>query len=199
MSRLLTPKERAAITARYQQVANASQVAREFGVDEKTVRRIAGASKPNRADIHARACARAVRAARRSLARRIESVDMYLLNAVDANARVPGTIGLEPRDFSAVLNAQSNLTARLLDTQERIERRQQARLTRERTRAEIEFLKARTAAIDGLASALAGATDEELATVQTILDRAKKRGLSPGTASGTSAPQSGDDPSDEPR
>lgn len=177
MAKHLTPDERAALVARYEETANASQVAREFGVNEKTVRRIAGASKPNKAALHARACERAVRDARRSLARRITSVDMYLMNSVgDEDAKVPGVIGLEPRDFAAVLNAQSNLTARLREVDEHVDRKRQSRLTRDKTRAEIAFLKARTEAISGLSSALQGATDEELATVAAIIERARRRG-----------------------
>lgn len=202
MARHLSPAERAAIVARYDETANASQVAREFGINEKTVRRIASASKPNKAALHARACERAVRDARRSLARRIATVDMYLLSAVsdDEHAKVPGVVAMEPRDLAAVLNAQSNLTARLRETDEHVERKRQYRLTRDKTRAETAFLKARTEALSGLSSALQGATDEELAIMANILERARTRGGSiPSGQVGASAPQSGDDPSDEPR
>lgn len=194
MAKHLTPDERAALVARYEETANASQVAREFGVNEKTVRRIAGASKPNKAALHARACERAVRDARRSLARRITSVDMYLMNSVgDEDAKVPGVIGLEPRDFAAVLNAQSNLTARLREVDEHVDRKRQSRLTRDKTRAEIAFLKARTEAISGLSSALQGATDEELATVAAIIERARRRGgPTPSNQERASAADEGD-------
>lgn len=199
MAKHLTPDERAALVARYEETANASQVAREFGVNEKTVRRIAGASKPNKAALHARACERAVRDARRSLARRITSVDMYLMNSVgDDDAKVPGVIGLEPRDFAAVLNAQSNLTARLREVDEHVDRKRQSRLTRDKTRAEIAFLRARTEAISGLSSALQGATDEELATVAAIIERARRRGgPTPSDQERASASDEGDgsDPS----
>lgn len=50
------------------------------------------------------------------------------------------------------------------------------RLQREKMRAEIALLKARTEAIDGVKTALVGATDEELATVAAILERARRRG-----------------------
>lgn len=52
------------------------------------------------------------------------------------------------------------------------------RLHREKMRAEIAFLKARTEALDGVKAALAGATDEELAMVASIIERSRKRGLS---------------------
>ena len=174
----LSPAERARIAARYVETSNASQVARECGVSEGTVRNvIAQQGVANRYELHARAVDKAVRKARRSLARRIDSVDMYLLHAADVdNEKVPGVIGLEPRDFAAVLNAQCNITARLHESQERAERSRQARLTRDKTRAETALLKARTEAISGLSSALQGATDEELAMVATILERARRRG-----------------------
>ncbi len=201
MAKHLTPKERAALVARYQEIANASAVAEEFGVSVHTVIRSAErAGVANKATLHARAVETAIRKARRSLARRVESIDMYLLNAADtSNDRVPGVIGLEPKDFAAVLNAQGNVTARLLDTQERLERSHQARLTRDKTRAEIDFLKARTNALDGISKVLANATDEELAVVSQVIERARARGSVAGGQSGASAPQPVDDSADEPR
>ena len=175
----LSPSERAAVAARYVETSNASAVAREFGVSEGTVRNvIAQQGVANRYELHARAVDKAVRKARRSLARRIDSIDMYLLNAVSEDEKVPGVVGLEPRDFAAVLNAQCNVIARLHESQERIERKRQSRLTRDKTRAETAFLKARTEALDGVKAALAGATDEELAMVASIIERSRKRGLS---------------------
>lgn len=50
------------------------------------------------------------------------------------------------------------------------------KLRREKARAETALIKARTEAISGLSSALQGATDEELATVAAILERARRRG-----------------------
>lgn len=51
--------------------------------------------------------------------------------------------GLEPRDIAALMNASSRATDTLLSARADEDRRHQARLTRERTRAEIELLHAR--------------------------------------------------------
>ena len=67
------------------------------------------------------------------------------------------------------------------------------RLHREKLRAEIAFLKARTEAISGLSSALQGATDEELATVAAIIERARRRGgPTPSNQERASAADEGD-------
>lgn len=147
MAKHLTPDERAQIVARYVETANASQVAREFGVNETTVRKqVARAKGLKKSELHTRAVAVAIRKARRSLARRVESIEMYLLNATDEEAKVPGVIGLEPRDFAAVLNAQCNVTSKLMEVEERIEQRKLSSLTRELRRKEIELANLKIAA-----------------------------------------------------
>lgn len=144
MARHLTPDERAAVVARYVETANASQVAREFGLSESGVRKIlAAADGARKGDLHARAVARAIRKARRSLARKVDAIDLYLLSHADGDA---GSIALEPKDFAAVVNAQCNVTSKLLEVEGRIEASKQARLTRELRRAEIELARLRIAA-----------------------------------------------------
>jgi hypothetical protein len=76
---------------------------------------------------------------------------------------------------------------------------QERRLRREKIRAEIDFLKARTNALDGISKVLANATDEELAVVSQVIERARARGSVAGGQSGASAPQPVDDSTDEPR
>ena len=69
MAKHLTPAEKAAIVARYVETANALATAREFGVNEVTVRRAVKAAKlTKKAELHARAVAAAIRKARKLLA-----------------------------------------------------------------------------------------------------------------------------------
>ena len=75
------------------------------------------------------------------------------------------------------------------------------RLRRDKVRSEIALNVERAKAIRGLDQALAGATDEELATVQTILERAKRRGggSTQGDRDGAGTTEPVDAPTGEPR
>jgi hypothetical protein len=142
MTRPRTPKERAQIVARYQETANASAVAREFDLTESAVRKILRAvSSATKSDLHARAVSQAIRKARRSLARKVDTLDAYL-----EKHSTDGVPNLEPRDLAAVLNSSATLLAKLLDTEERIDSRQAARLTRDLKRKEIELAQLKIAA-----------------------------------------------------
>lgn len=106
MAKHLTPDERAAIVARYVETANASQVAREFGVSDMTVMRsVARARELKKVELHARAVAKAVRKARQSLARKVDTIDLYLLKSAQTDP--DGVPNLEPRDVAALVNASS--------------------------------------------------------------------------------------------
>jgi hypothetical protein len=132
----LTPAERAAIVARYVETANGHQVAREFGVSEYTVRQsVARANATRKNALHARAVAAAIRKARKLLAANVEMVSRYLAK----HAGVDGVPDLEPKDVSALLNAQSNVSAKLMEVEERLEAKRMARLSRDLKRQEIEI------------------------------------------------------------
>jgi transposase len=132
----LTPAERAAIVARYIETANGHQVAREFGVSEYTVRQsVARANATRKNALHARAVAAAIRKARKLLAANVEMVSRYLAK----HAGVDGVPDLEPKDVSALLNAQSNVSAKLMEVEERLEAKRMARLSRDLKRQEIEI------------------------------------------------------------
>ena len=135
MGKHLTPAERAAIVARYVETANGHQVAREFGVSEYTVRQsVARANATRKNALHARAVAAAIRKARKLLADNVEMVSRYL-----AKHAVDGVPDLEPKDVSALLNAQSNVSAKLMEVEERLEAKRMARLSRDLKRQEIEI------------------------------------------------------------
>ena len=136
MAKHLTPAERAAIVARYVETANGQATAREFGVSEPTVRRLVKAAKLTEKNaLHARAVAAAIRKARKLLADNVEMVSRYLAK----HAGVDGVPELEPKDVSALLNAQSNVSAKLMEVEERLEAKRMARLSRDLKRQEIEI------------------------------------------------------------
>lgn len=145
MAKHLTPSERASVVARYQEVANASEVAREFGIGEATVRRaIRRAESTEKDELHAQACARAIRHARRSLARKVDTIDLYLLSTAKDNR--DGVPGIEPRDLASLVNASATVLAKLLEADARVEQRKLSRLTRDLRRAEIELARLKIAA-----------------------------------------------------
>ncbi len=87
-----------------------------------------------------------------------------------------GVLGLEPGDVARLAGAAARLLSAECEANERDEKRRQARLNREKTRADTALARARVNALDGLASALAGATDDELAQVGALLDAIRSRG-----------------------
>jgi len=132
----LTPAEKAAIVARYVETANGREVAREFGLPEVTVRRVIQRAQLAQKDaLHARAVASAIRKARKLLATNVEMISRYLAK----HAGVDGVPDLEPKDVSALLNAQSNVSAKLMEVEERLEAKRMARLSRDLKRQEIEI------------------------------------------------------------
>jgi hypothetical protein len=131
----LTPAQLAQAAEVYTRTGNYSEAARAIGVDPDTVARRLGDRK--RSDLHARALARGVRRARRHLV-----AGMDVAAALLAKEKTDGA-GMEPRDVAAVLNATSRASEALLALEERRDRARQARLTRDKTRAETEFWRRR--------------------------------------------------------
>lgn len=87
-----------------------------------------------------------------------------------------GALNVEPRDVAALASASARLLTAECEASERDERRRQARLTREKTRADTDLSRARASALGALGKSLEGATDEELEAIAAILDRIKRRG-----------------------
>lgn len=79
------------------------------------------------------------------------------------------------------------------------EKRNERRARLKLLEAEIELARLKIQTSSGFASSLANATDEELALVTQVIERARSRGPSASGQSGASAPQSGDDPTDDSR
>ena len=142
MAKHLTPEDREKMIARYAVLANASQVAREFEVDEKTVRRVTGASAPKKADLHAQATARGIREGRRALTESVRVSSAW----IDELAGNPKKPGCEPGDLSRLISAQRQAVGGLCEVEARIEQRRLSRLTRELRRKEIELAALKIAA-----------------------------------------------------
>lgn len=84
---------------------------------------------------HAEACDRGLREGRRSLRVSVGLVDSLLEKTAAGNP------DMEPRDIAALLNAKSNSIATLDKVAARVDAQKQARLTRAKTRAEIQLLR----------------------------------------------------------
>jgi len=142
MAKHLTPSERAAIVARYVETANASQVAREFGVNQTTVRKqVARANGLKKNDFHAKACARAVREGRRTLSKTAKRLHDWLEEHGD-----PAAPTMEPGDVSKMATALRGIISGVIVIDEHRNRSALSRLTRELRRKEIELAKLRIAA-----------------------------------------------------
>lgn len=142
MSKHLTPDERAAIVARYEQTANASAVAREFGVDEKSIRKILAASgAPKKSVLHAQACARGVREGRRALTGTARLLQRWL----DEHGR-PDSPTMEPSDVAKMASSLRGIVQGVIECDEHRSKAKLSRLTRDLRRAEIELARLKIAA-----------------------------------------------------
>lgn len=191
MARQLTPDDRKRIVARYHELGNACAVAAEFGVSEKTVRNCMDlASATKKSVLHARACEAGVREGRRAVRAELQRFARYSEAAVGDGSNP----ACEPRDYAALVRAMADLNRVMIQHDERVTARKVERLSRDLTRERIKALR-------GLDQALAGATDDELATVQAILERAKRRGSRPASSDQDrdGATEQGGDSADDPR
>lgn len=142
MARILTPDQRAQIVARYVETANALRVADEFGVDEKTVRNVLKKlGAPTRSELHAQACARAVREGRRALSKTASRLQKWLDDHGD-----PAAPSMEPGDVSKMATALRGVISGVVEIDEHRNKTALSRLTRELRRAEIELARLKVAA-----------------------------------------------------
>jgi len=130
--RRLTPDEIETASKVLAKTGNVSEAARAIDVAESTLRAALKRVRITRnRDLHARACERGLRTARERLAKVAEVAEKVIATDKD----------LAPRDLAALLNAVAKNTDTLAGVAEREERRKQSRLTRQKTRAEIELLQ----------------------------------------------------------
>lgn len=142
MAKHLTPAQRGAVAARYEELANANAVAREFGITEGAVRKIiakAGCSK--KSALHAQACARAIREGRRALTKTASRLHHWIEEHGD-----PASPTMEPGDVSKMATALRGVISGVVEIDEHRNRAALSRLTRDLRRAEIELAKLKIAA-----------------------------------------------------
>lgn len=97
MAQQLSPEDKANILAAYLECANGREVARRFGVDEKTVRVVlAELDAPRKSALHTRALERAERDARRALVRIRAKLEAAA--EVSADAKELATIAAQVHD-----------------------------------------------------------------------------------------------------
>ncbi len=134
MARHLTPAERAAVVAKYQLTANASEVAREFGISVHTVIRSAErAHVATKEKLHARACARGMRDGHRAVREELARMRTYIETGV-GDGRNPS---VEPRDYAALVKALTDLDRTLLSHAAYLDKRQESLLRRKLLREQV--------------------------------------------------------------
>lgn len=130
----LTPEQLAAIASAYALTGNASEVARQLGVDVSTVTRALGRiPEQERATLHRAAINRGLREGRRHLAKAQKKLAKVLFQELDAGSAEPQHLAQLTNAFVSTVRELNRMS--LLDL-----RTQQARLTREVTRAELRKL-----------------------------------------------------------
>jgi hypothetical protein len=128
----LTPEQLQRAAEVYGRSGNLSEAARAIGVAESTLRGAFGRlGVADARELNARAIERGLRKARKRLTSVIEKGGK-LLDGVDS-----------PEGYNKVATALARSADALLAIDERRSRRMQSKLTRDKTRAEIELLKAK--------------------------------------------------------
>lgn len=132
----LTPAEISEAAKIYQETGNLLETARRTGRPESTLRmafKRLGLAKKR--EIHARAIEAGIRKARKGLTKSLDLLDKVLTEDSEHGPSI------EPRDIASLLNARARAVDSLLSVAQNVDRTKQARLTREKTKAEIELLK----------------------------------------------------------
>lgn len=132
----LTPAELETLAELYGASGNASEVAEQLGVSVSTVTRaLARLGAQNRAKLQERALSRGLLRGGELLTQTAESIAEILRCESDAGP------GLEAKDYAGLARALAMCVGTTAKLDEREERRRQARLTRKKTKAEIEALR----------------------------------------------------------
>lgn len=161
----LTPAELETLATLYGASGNASEVAAELGVSVSTVTRaLARLGAQNRAKLQERALARGLLRGGELLTQTAESIAEILRCESEAGA------GLEAKDYASMARALAVVVGTTAKLDEREERRRQARLTRRKTKAEIEALrKGLMPPVEQLLMLLAGLPREDKIRVRDML------------------------------
>lgn len=132
----LTPEQIERAAEVYARTGNTSEAARAIGANESTLREAFKRARiaKNR-ELHAKACERAMRRGRQRIEHFASVIEGSLGNAGE----------IEPRDAAALINAHSKAMDTVIAIADAERVRKQSKLTREKTRAEIDMLRARIA------------------------------------------------------
>lgn len=173
----LTPAELETLAEFYGACGNASEVAEQLGVSVSTVTRaLARLGTQNRAKLQERALSRGLLRGGELLIEAAESAaEILRCEKIDGPS-------LEAKDFASVMRALSSAVGTVAKLDEREERRQQARLTRKKTKAEIEALrKGLLPPTEQILMLLAGLSREDKVRIRDTL-RAQAAQAATGTA-----------------
>lgn len=179
--RQLTPEQIEAASKVFGQTGNVSEAARAIGVSPFTLR---DAFKRNRItknrQLHAQACERGLREARAQVTR----VSGMLERLLKTDAQTIEDLGMEPGDIAKLSQAFNGTVAQRLAIADREERRKQSKLTRDKTRAEVELLRKKINGehVDRIEVSTDDALDQR---IETLLGRTRPEPPDEGGAGGT--------------
>lgn len=134
----ITPEQLERASQVYGETGNVLETSRRVGIPESTLRtafKRAGLAK--RRELHTRALEAGIRKARKGLTRSLDLVDR-LLNDENKDGS-----SIEAREVAQLMNARAKAADSLLQVAQNADRAKQARLTREKTRAEIALIQAK--------------------------------------------------------
>lgn len=104
-------------------------------MDEKTVRNVLAAlDAPKRSELHARACARGIREGRRALSKTSKRLQGWMSKLGN-----PDDPGMEPGDLARISTSLRGVVSGLVEVDEHRNKSALSKLTREKTRLEIEL------------------------------------------------------------
>jgi DNA-binding MarR family transcriptional regulator len=180
----LTPAELETLAELYGATGNASEVAEQLGVSVSTVTRaLARLGAQNRAKLQERALSRGLLRGGELLTQTAESVAEILRCEAESGP------SLEAKDYAGLARALAMLVGTTAKLDEREERRRQARLTRRKTKAEIEALrKGLLPPADQLLMLLAGLSREDKVRLRDTL---RAQAAQAATAGGAPEPDDG--------
>lgn len=132
----ITPEQMERAAEVFARTNNVSEAARAIGVASQTLHEAFKRLRIGRnRKLHAEACERGIREQRERLRRLSSIAESVIGNAGE----------LEPKDLAALMNATSKAADTMATFAAREDSRKQSRLTREKTRAETELIRARIA------------------------------------------------------
>lgn len=160
----LTPEQMERAAQVFANTGNVSEAARSIGCAVRTLNdAFKRARIAKNRHVHAQACERGLRKARKQT----DAVSDLLARLLDPGDADASSLGLEPGDIAKLVQALNGATAQRLALADRIERTRQSKLTRDKTRAEIELLRKKIAGdhVDRVEVSTDDALDERIATL----------------------------------